>query len=147
MNLSIVDNSLLLATFFRGNTQEQERWSSCSDQVITLSLFYTGAISPDECQSRFTERSYVGGLYDDTGDLKPEIESRYNDLIELFRKYPSLVECGGDFDTPAFPTFTACRLTNAAIRLIPNLLATFPRKPDFPNWPDRRTDPDAGLVQ
>ena len=147
MNLSDIDNSLLLAAFFRGNTHEQDRWTSCSDQVVTLSLFYTGNISSGECESRFSERSYVGGLYDDNGDLQPEIESRYNELIELIRQYPALIEGGGDFDTPAYPTYTACRLTDRAIKLVPDLLATFPRKPEFPNWPDRRTDSDAGLVQ
>ena len=147
MNISDIDKSLLLAAFFRGNTHEQDRWTSCSDQVVTLSLFYTDEITAGECESRFSERSYVGGLYDDNGDLKPEIESRYNKLIELTRQYPSLIEGGGDFDTPAHPTYTACRLTDDALKLVPDLIATFPHKPEFANWPDRRTNYDANLLQ
>ena len=145
MNLSDIENSLLLAAFFRGNTREQDRWTSCSDQVVTLSLFYTGDISADECESRFSDRSYVGGLYDNNGDLQPEIEFRYNKLIELIRQYPVLIEGGGDFDTPAYPTYTACRLTDSALELVPSLLAAFPSKPEFPNWPDRRTESDARM--
>ncbi|MEM9409973.1 MAG: hypothetical protein AAGA30_02600 [Planctomycetota bacterium] len=147
MNLSNVDNSLLLAAFFRGNTHEQEYWTSCSDQIVTLSLYYTGDISAGECESRFSGHRCVGGLYDSNGDLQPEIESRYNKLIDLIRCHPSLIEGGGDFVTPAYPTFTACRLTADALKLVPDLLKTFPRKPDFPNWPDRRKDSDAGLAQ
>ena len=143
MNLSDIDKSLLLATFFRGNTQEQDSWTSCSDQVVTLSLFYTGSISASECESRFSERSYVAGLYDANGDLQPEIESRYNDLIALIQKHPSLIQGSGDFDTPAFPTYTACRLTHKAMQFIPDFFAEFPCKPEFRNWPDRRSEPNA----
>ena len=49
MNISDIDKSLLLAAFFRGNTHEQDRWTSCADQVVTLSLFYADEITAGEC--------------------------------------------------------------------------------------------------
>lgn len=140
-NLSLIEKSLLLAAFFRGNTLDQGDWTSSSDQVVTLSLFYTGDITSDECQSRFSTRSYVGGLYDDDGELRPQIEARYQRLIELIWKQPQLIEGGGDLETPAYPSFTACRLTTQGIELIPDIVDRLPRKPDFPNWPDRRSHP------
>ncbi len=142
MNLPVIDKSLLLATYFRGNTPNQGVWTSSSDQVVTLSLFYTGDITSLECQSRFANRGYVGGLYNDDGELRPQIESRYQHLINLLREYPQLIEGGGDFELPAYPTFTACRLTEDGIRLIPGIIDSFPRKPDFPGWPDQRAYPD-----
>ena len=142
MNLSNIDKSLLLATFFRGNTPDQERWTSNSDQILTLSLFYTGDINSDECETRFSRRGYVGGLYGDDGELCPEFDSRYEHLMELLRTQPELIEGGGDFGTPAEPAFTSCRLTDEGIRLIPDIIDLFPRKPVFPNWPDRRAYPD-----
>ena len=142
MGLSLIDKTLLLAAFFRGNSHDQDRWTSCSDQVVTLSLFFTGDITADDCQTRFSRRRYVGGLYDDDGELQPQIESRYQNLIGLLREQPQLIEGGGDFKTPAQPTYTACRLTDEGIRLVPAIIDSFPRKPDFPNWPDRRTNPD-----
>lgn len=141
MNLSVIDKSLLLAAFFRGNTREQERWTSNSDQVVTLSLFYTGDISSDECQSRFSNPGYLSGLCDDTGELHPQIETRYQHLIELLRTQPRLIEGGGDFDMPVWPTYTACRLTDEGLRLIPEVIDLFPHKPEFPNWQDQRTYP------
>ncbi|WP_166831254.1 hypothetical protein [Thalassoroseus pseudoceratinae] len=146
MNLSCIDKSLLLAAFFRGNTRDQDRWTSSSDQVLTLSLFYTGDITSDECQYRFSNRGYVGGLYDDDGELHPQIDSRYQNLIDLLRVQPHLIEGGGNLETPAYPTYTACRLTDDGIRLVPDIIDLFPRKPDFPNWPDRRTYPNPDLV-
>jgi hypothetical protein len=146
MNLSPVDSSLLLAAYFRGNTLDQDRWTSCSDQVLTLSLFYTGDITSEDCISRFSNRGYVGGLYDDDGELCIQVESRYSNLIDLLQRQPQLLEGGGDFDTPAYPTFTACRLTNDGIQLIPQFIDLFPAKPKLRNWPDRRTYPMANLL-
>ncbi len=60
MNLSQIGGSLLLAAFFRGNLRGQRRWTSCSDQVVTLSLYYTGEITAAECGVRFSSRPYVG---------------------------------------------------------------------------------------
>jgi len=143
MNISLIDNSLLLAAFFRGNTRDQDRWTSSSDQVVTLSLFYTGDISAEDCRSRFSNRGrVVGGLYDDRGELQPLIETRYRHLINLLREQPQLIEGGGNFETPAHPAYTACRITDDAVRRIPDIIDQFPRKPDFPDWPDRRTFPD-----
>jgi hypothetical protein len=138
MSLSVIHQSLILAAFFRGGTRDQDRWASNSDQVLTLSLFYTGDITSVECQSRFANCGCVGSLYSDEGELHPQIASRYQNLVNLLREHPQLIEGWGDFDTPAHPTYTACRLTDAGIGLIPELMASFPRKPDFPNWPDRR---------
>jgi len=112
-----------------------------------LSLFYTGDISPEDCITRLSIRGYVSGLYDDEGELRQEIASRYQNLIDLLERQPLLLEGGGDFDTPAHPTFTACRLTDDGIQLIPQFIYLFPTKPEFQNWPDRRTDPIAKLLQ
>ncbi len=142
MALSVVDKSLLLAAFFRGNTPDQKIWTSSSDQVVTLSLFYTGDITFSDCQSRFSNEHYLGGLYDDDGELKSQINDRYRHLMTLLRNYPKLIEGGGDYETPAYPTFTACRLTAEGIDLIPEIIDLFPHKPNFDNWPDRRTYPD-----
>lgn len=138
MSLTRVEQSLLLAAFFRGNPPEQDWWTSSCDQVVTLSLFYTGEISFEECQVRFSTKSYVASLYDDEGELTSEIRSRYEELIRLLRGHPELILGGGNFDTRADPTYTACRLTKAGGELIPSIIRQFPAKPDFPNWPDRR---------
>ena len=138
MHLSQVDNALLLAAFFRGDMLDQDRWTSSSDQVLTLSLFYTGDITADDCQSRFSKNGHVGGLYDEDGELHSQIETRYRHLINLLREQPQLIEGGGDFDAPAYPTYTACRLTDHGVKLIREIIDLFPRKPDFPLWPDRR---------
>ncbi len=142
----MVDRSLLLATYFRGNTLDQDRWTSCSDQVLTLSLFYTSDVSHEDCISRFSNRGYVSRLCDDEGRLCQQISSRYQNLIDLLDRQPLLLEGGGDFDTPAYPTFKACRLTNEGIQLVPQLVLLFPTKPEFPNWPDRRTYPAENLL-
>lgn len=143
MSLSKIDQSLLLATWFRGNSLEQTYWTSCSDQIVILSLFYTGEITADECCQRFANHSYVGGLYDDNGYLVSIVASRYRQLIDLLRNQPELIEGGGNFEMPADPTYTACRLTEAGILLMPEITERFPVKPDFPNWPDRRSNPDS----
>jgi hypothetical protein len=139
MNLSTLDQALLLATYFRGNLPNQNGWTSSSDQVLVLSLFYLGEITAAECQSRFSCHRYLRGLYAANGSLNPRIMSQYMALIQLLRRLPELIEGGGDFESPADPTYTACRLTATGIGLIPEIIDMFPRKPDFPNWPDSRT--------
>lgn len=140
MNLSFTEQSLLVAAYFRGNTLEEKRWFACSDQIITLSLFYTNDITAADCQSRFLNRGYVGRLYDDASEgLHPQIKTRYKHLIQLLHAHPRFIKGSGNFDLPTDPTYTACRLTEDGIRLIPDLIRLFPRKPDFPDWPDRRT--------
>lgn len=141
MNLSLIERSIVLAAFFRGNTLDEETWTSNSDQVVMLSLFYTDDITPEECQSCFATRSCVGGLYDDHGEILPQVESRYQCLIDLLCARPELIEGGGDFEAPAHPTYTACRLTAQGLALIPVIVEQMPRKPQFPNWPDRQTYP------
>lgn len=133
-----VEQSLLLAAYFRGNLPGQHGWTSSCDQVVTLSLFYTGDISYEDCQLRFSVKSYVSSLYDEDGELTQEIRSRYEELILLLRAHPDLIEGGGNLDTPADPTFTACRLTTEGDKLIPSIIHQFPAKPDFPCWPDMR---------
>ncbi len=49
MTLSTVEQALLLAAYFRGMPPERYGWISCCDQVVVLSLFYTGDISFEEC--------------------------------------------------------------------------------------------------
>ena len=45
MPLSLIEKSLLLAAYFRGGNQADDVWTSNSDQILTLSLFYTGDIN------------------------------------------------------------------------------------------------------
>lgn len=141
VNLSNIEKSLLLATYFRGNPPQQEHWTSSSDQVVTLSLFYTDDISFDECEIRFSRKAYVGNLYVDGGELDPLVASRYGHLIELLRKHPDLIKGSGGFERPADPTFTACKLTAEGDQLALSFVDLFPTKPEFLNWPDRRSLP------
>ncbi|MFN0054517.1 MAG: hypothetical protein ACKV0T_20265 [Planctomycetales bacterium] len=105
---------------------------------MTLSLFYSGQITVDDCAERFSRRSCVGKLYRSNGDLTKPIESRYRRLVCLIRAHPELIEGGGDFDTPAHPTYTSCRLTSDGLNLARALIPAFREKPKFPNWPDKR---------
>lgn len=139
-NLSLTEQALLLAAFFRGNPHSQTHWTSSCDQVIALSLFYTGDMSFADCEKRF-ETGYVSPLYDNDGELLRDLRDRYNELIELIRRRHDLISGGGNLDTPADPTYTACRLTQEGIRLIPELIKLFPSKPNFANWPDKNELP------
>lgn len=141
--LTSVEESLLVAAYFRGRTPAEFGWVSNCDQVITLSLFYTGEISADECAVRFSNKSYVGKLYDDDGELMDDIRTRYEVLIDLIRQRPDLILGGGNFETPADPTYTSCRLTQDGITLAVLLMRSFPQKPEFPNWPDKYPGPSA----
>lgn len=136
MSLTHIQESLLVAAFFRGGNPDDNVWGSNCDQVVTLSLFYTGGISSDECIERFSRRSYVGGLYDIGGELNTTIKARYRDLIELISNHPDLIQGGGDFDRPADPTYTSCRLTHKGRDIVTTIIPKFPQKPQFPNWPD-----------
>lgn len=148
MKLSVIDHALLLAAYFRGNNLDQDRWTSCCAQVVILSLFYTGEIAEEDCQAHFMDRGYVTGIFNDEGELTPHIETRYRQLIELIRSCPQLIEGAGNLEMPADPVYTACRLTVTGIRLIPEIIERFPRKPDFPNWPDKQTFPsNAGFME
>jgi hypothetical protein len=139
MSLSPIEKSLLIGAYFRGNIPGDRRWTSSSDQIVTLSLFYTGDISATECATRFSVPRYVQGLYDDEGELRDEIWTRYKALIQLLRDHPEYIEGGGNFETPADPTYTACRLTEAGVALAKTFIPSFAFKPEFPDWPDRRT--------
>lgn len=145
MKLSHIEQSLLLAAYFRGNTQTDDRWISCSDQIVVLSLFYTGDISFEQCEARFLNRGYVSGLYDETGNLDPQVRSRYESLLQLLKEQPALIAGAGNLALPSDPTFTACRLTDTGIELIASIISGFPCHPEFPNWPDRRKSPDRHL--
>ncbi len=147
MELSNIQSSLLLAAFFRGMSDDQLPWYSNCDQVVTLSLFYTSDLSFDECDRRFEHRGYVGGLYDDEGELKPDFALRYRELISLLKSHPELIQGSGDFESPAYPTYTSCRLTPDGVALVTSLAPMFPAKPVFPNWPDNRGLPDAVKIE
>lgn len=136
--------AILLAAYFRGGDHSAVVWSSNCDQVVTLSLFYTGDISTNDCIGRFAVISYVGKLYQDDGELDGMIASRYHRLIELLQSHPHLIEGGGNLKTPADPTFTSCRLTREGQQFALFLAKNFPGKPDFPNWPDKRRLPPPG---
>lgn len=142
MTLTRIDDALLVAAYFRGNDPSAQVWSSNSDQVLTLSPFYTGDISYNDCASRFEHRRYLRCVYGDDGQLNARIEQRYKMLIDLIQHHPDLIESSGDLNTPADPTYTACGLTDAGCRLARALKSSFPQKPEFPNWPDRRAFPD-----
>lgn len=142
MELTRIEQSLLVAAFFRGGKPPGPGWRSNTDQVLTLSLFYTGDISFEDCAERFSVKGYVRRLYTDRG-LTDVITSRYAHFIALIRSHPELIEAGGNFEPPADPTYTACRLTEAGEKLACSLIQSFPRKPEFPNWPDKRIAPDS----
>jgi hypothetical protein len=131
----------LVAAFFRGGGPNDHVWTSNSDQILTLSLFYTGEISSEECAERFSQKSYMGKLYDVDGELTTPVRARYRSLMKLLGERPELIEGGGNFETPADPTYTSCRLTHAGLRRACLLSASLRPKPDFPNWPDKRTIP------
>lgn len=138
MPLSQIEQALLLSAYYRGNLQTDEVSTSSCDQVVTLSLFYTGDITAEDCANRFATESYLTSLYDDDGTLAIEIEERYKELIQLIQQQPELIQGAGDLKTPAWPTFTACRLTDEGCRVALEVLPEFPCKPNFPAWPDRR---------
>jgi hypothetical protein len=142
MPLSTVEESLLVAAYYRGMSPKEHGWVSNSDQIVTLSLFYTGEISSEDCTERFARRSYVGRLYQPDGELSEPIATRYGRLISLLRDHPELIGGGGDLETPSDPTFTSCRLTAAGRYLASSLVPSFPKKPKFPNWPDKRITPN-----
>jgi len=142
MPLDRIDESLLLAAWFRGgDPHDGSLWTSNADQVVTLSLYYTGDISSDDCAHRFSVRSYLLDLYDDHGELTQEIADRDQALVQLLLSRPDLIEGGGDWRTPCYPTYRACRLTVAGLELVLTLIDRFPPKPKFPNWPDKRQPP------
>jgi hypothetical protein len=141
MPLAKVEESLLVAAFFRGGNPDDQSWGSNCDQVVTLSLFYTGDISFEECVERFSRRSYVGGLYQESGELDESVKARYCVLISLIAKHSELIKGGGNLKLPADPTYTACRLTLAGERRALVLIPSFRQKPEFPNWSDRHGGP------
>lgn len=139
MPLSRIDESLLLAAWFRGRVPtESEVWSANVDQVLALSLFYTGDISCEQCARWFSQGGYVRELYESPFESLTEVATaRDQALIELLKTRPELIMGAGDWQTPCFPTFRACGLTPAGAELVPMLVDRFPTNPDFPNWPDK----------
>lgn len=139
MSLSPIEESVLVAAYYRGGDDpDTQVWGSNSDQVLTLSLFYTGDIAADDCIERFSRRSYVGSLYDEDGELTELIASRYRVLLSLLQTHPELIEGEGDLKLPADPTYTSCRLTWLGRTFACDLIPSFPMKPHFHNWPDNR---------
>lgn len=138
MPLSRIEQALLLAAYCRGG-RSGGVWVANSDQIVTLSLFYTGDLTARECSERLSTRAYVGALYDEEGELRPEIAARYDVLVKLIRDCPELIEGGGDFTTPSLPSYTACGLTAEGERSALAGAAAFPRQPVFPEWPDKRS--------
>lgn len=139
MHLSKIEESLLAAAYFRGGGPDDRAWVSNSDQIVTLSLFYTGDITADDCAERFSRKRCISKLYRPDGKLIETIETRYRQLIDLLGEHPELIEGGGDLVTPSDPTFTSCRLTLAGQELACSLIPSFRPKPEFPNWPDKRS--------
>jgi len=69
-SLSPIDQALLIAAYFRGGSQVDEGWNSNSDQIVTLSLFYTTDLSREECETRFLRKGYVGDSIDPTANWR-----------------------------------------------------------------------------
>ncbi len=138
MQLTRTEEALLLAAYYRGRDPLEKIWTANSGQVVTLSLDYTGELSSEECATRFEERPYLRGLYDQKGQLKDEIRRRSMILIELINRRPDLIRGAGNLKPPTDPTYTACGLTAADHQLAVSLRVSFPRKPEFPHWPDRQ---------
>ena len=135
MPLSTVEESFVLAAYYRGGSPDDRGWVSNSDQILTLSLFFTGDISSEDCVERFSKRSYVSKLYDPDGELTELIGTRYRLLISLLREHPELIEGNGDFETPTDPTYSSCRLTIAGQNVARSLRPKFRDKPEFPTGP------------
>lgn len=138
MHLTTIEKALILAAYFRGGSPDDETWISNTDQIVTLSLFYSGEMIAEECVRRFARRSGLQKLYTAEGELTEEIANRYQALIQLLQNHPQLIEGSGNFALPAHPTFTSCRLTKEGFLLAASLINTFPQKPEFPDWPDQR---------
>jgi hypothetical protein len=131
-DFSVTEQALLLATYFRGVHPTDHVFKSNSDQILTLSLFYTGDISSDECVARLSSRHYLNqSLYNGNSGLSEEIAIRYRVLIDLLTSHSNLIEGRGLFRLPADPTFTSCRLTPAGFQLAEQLVTLFPQKPDI----------------
>jgi hypothetical protein len=138
MDVSRIEQSLLLATNFRGNLPDQAAWTSCSDQILTLSLSIPATFRRTNAR-RVSQTAITLAAFTAKRVKSFQIEARYRCLIQLLSDHSELIEGGGNFRTPAWPTYTACRLTDDGLRLIPHIIDLFPGNPDFPNWPDRRT--------
>lgn len=76
IQLDRIEQSLLVAAYFRGQRDLDETWHASANQIVTLSLFYTGDISSDDCVERFATRSYMKRIYEQ-GELREEIALRY----------------------------------------------------------------------
>jgi hypothetical protein len=133
----------LVAAYYRSGIQDQCVWTSNPDQVVTLSFFYTGELSSEECVERFSQYGHVSGLYNEIGELNELIDARYSALIELLRKHPELIEGADDLGSPENLLFASCILTEAGVELASSLIPTFRQKPEFWHWPDRRRFPEA----
>lgn len=140
MPLDRIDESLLLAAWFRGGRSAHHGWTSNADQILVLSLFYTGDISFEECAGRFSRHLDVTYSYDRDPE---EFVRRDQQLVVLVASRSDLLEKGGDWATPCYPKFRACGLTPAGLELAGTRIDRFPTKPDFPNWPDKRPPPNS----
>lgn len=141
MALSKVEESFLVAAYFRGVT-ENTGWTSNSDQIVALSLYYTGNITFQDCEDRFSLGCVKN--YDKNVELFPEVRDRYRALLDFVERYPEYIDAAGDLVTPADPTYTSCRLTAAGVSLAIELIDRFPDKPGFAHWPDKRKHPSDG---
>lgn len=141
VSLSLIEESLLVAAYYRGGSSSDEIWRSNSDQIITLSLFYTGELSSEDCAERFSDRCGVAGQYQEDGELTVLVKSRYAQLLKMLQAHPELIEGAVNFETPVDPIYTSCRLTEAGMNLARQLIPSLPQKPEFSKWPDKRTFP------
>lgn len=143
MPLSPVEKALLVAAYYRSGSQDGCVWTSNPDQIVTLSLFYTGELSSEECVERFSEFGGVGGLYNESGELNEPVATRCMELIELLQKHPELIGGADDLGSPPSLIIANCLPTEAGLQLASSLIPTFRQKPEFWHWPDRRKFPEA----
>lgn len=54
MVLTVIEESLVLAAYYRGGSHDDQVWTSNTDQILTLSLYFTGDISDTDCVERFS---------------------------------------------------------------------------------------------
>ena len=146
MSLTQIEEAILVAAYYRGKAPSEQVWSSNSDQVLTLSLFYTGDISHNACASRFEHRPYLRCVYDDDGRLNEQLKHRYRVLIDLIQQHPDLINGGGDFKAPADPTYTACGLTDAGLPHGSHFDILVPKETRIPKLARRTSIPGLGII-
>lgn len=136
MELTRVEQALFAAAYFRARFPG-DRFAN-NAHIIVLSMFYTGEVSHQDCENWFSVYATTRLLYDLNGEIDAGVRQRYGVLIALTKKYPELLEGGGNLVLPADPSFTACNLSLAGEEVAKKLVSQFPEKPKY-SRPDKRS--------